>query len=43
MGLYLAQRLCRLRYGGEIQLQPRLPCGTRAELLLNHRVRPAHD
>ncbi len=37
MGLYLAQRLCRLRYGGEIELADRAPRGTRATLHLRPR------
>ncbi len=37
MGLYLAQRLARLRYAGNISLEPCVPCGTRAQLLLHPR------
>lgn len=37
MGLYLAQRLARLRYGGGIALEPRVPRGTRAVLTLRAR------
>lgn len=42
MGLYLAQRLARLRYGGGITLIARSPRGTRAELSLHDREAPAH-
>jgi signal transduction histidine kinase len=37
MGLYLAQRLARLRYAGGIELEPRAPQGTRARLTLRAR------
>lgn len=37
MGLYLAERLARLRYRGGIELAPRAPRGTRATLTLRER------
>lgn len=37
MGLYLARRLARLRYGGDITLAPREPAGTCARLELRAR------
>lgn len=39
MGLYLAERLARLRYRGSITLEPRMPRGTTACL----RLHPRHD
>jgi signal transduction histidine kinase len=42
MGLYLAERLARLRYAGTIELTPTTPCGTLARLLLHSREK-AHD
>lgn len=41
MGLYLAQRLARLRYGGDIRLDAILPRGTCARLRLRPRERSA--
>lgn len=43
MGLYLAERLARLRYRGAIELQPRTPHGTCARLQLRPREATAHD
>lgn len=42
MGLYLAERLARLRYRGGIELLPRVPRGTRARLQLRPREAAAH-
>jgi signal transduction histidine kinase len=42
MGLYLAERLARLRYRGGIELTSRAPCGTCATLRLQPRG-GAHD
>lgn len=42
MGLYLAERLLRLRYHGELQLLEHAPNGTRAVLLLGDRE-SAHE
>jgi signal transduction histidine kinase len=39
MGLYLAQRLARSRYGGGIAFEPKAPRGTCARLLLRARER----
>jgi signal transduction histidine kinase len=43
MGLYLAERIARLRYAGSIALQPAQPRGTCARLLLHPRGANAHD
>jgi signal transduction histidine kinase len=42
MGLYLAQRLARLRYGGDIVLLDREGGGTRAQLTLRDREEHAN-
>jgi signal transduction histidine kinase len=41
MGLYLAERLARLRYRGALALEPALPRGTVARLVLHDRQPPA--